>query len=199
MHAANLDGIWRHSQASHGGVSRAAKGADCKSAGAAFVGSSPTSPTNRKAEYRGQGSESGQSCSDARIRVPFLGCGCSSMVEQQPSKLMTRVRFPSPAPLRGWNAAIATLANGPSIMHIHAAAGRRVRRDRFRRSVAQLARAPVSKTGGWGFESLHSCQAPKIRRRARNLESRRRYRKLQEHPTRETRLWRFSLARGTSR
>ena len=26
------------------------------------------------------------------------------------------------------------------------------------RSVAQLARAPVSKTGGWGFESLHSCQ-----------------------------------------
>jgi hypothetical protein len=45
--AANLDGIWRHSLASHGGVSRAAKGADCKSAGAAFVGSSPTSPTNR--------------------------------------------------------------------------------------------------------------------------------------------------------
>ena len=27
-----------------------------------------------------------------------------------------------------------------------------------RRSVAQLARAPVSKTGGCGFESLHSCQ-----------------------------------------
>ena len=26
-------------------------------------------------------------------------CGCSSMVEQQPSKLMTRVRFPSPAPM----------------------------------------------------------------------------------------------------
>ena len=25
-------------------------------------------------------------------------CGCSSMVEQQPSKLNTRVRFPSPAP-----------------------------------------------------------------------------------------------------
>ena len=24
--------------------------------------------------------------------------GCSSMVEQKPSKLMTRVRFPSPAP-----------------------------------------------------------------------------------------------------
>src|SRR5262249_47456374 len=28
------------------------------------------------------------------------------------------------------------------------------------RSVAQLARARVSKTGGWGFESLHSCQPP---------------------------------------
>ena len=26
-------------------------------------------------------------------------CGCSSMVEQQPSKLNTRVRFPSPAPI----------------------------------------------------------------------------------------------------
>src|SRR5258706_1564662 len=48
MHAAILDGSWRHSLASHGGVSRAAKGADCQSAGAAFVGSSPTSPTNRK-------------------------------------------------------------------------------------------------------------------------------------------------------
>ena len=24
-----------------------------------------------------------------------------------------------------------------------------------------MARAPVSKTGGWGFESLHSCQPSK--------------------------------------
>ena len=31
-------------------------------------------------------------------------CGCSSMVERQPSKLVTRVRFPSPAPemIRSW-------------------------------------------------------------------------------------------------
>jgi preprotein translocase subunit SecE len=29
-----------------------------------------------------------------------------------------------------------------------------------RRGVAQLARAPVSKTGGWGFETLHPCQLP---------------------------------------
>ena len=28
-----------------------------------------------------------------------IWCGCSSMVEQKPSKLMTRVRFPSPAPV----------------------------------------------------------------------------------------------------
>ena len=27
-----------------------------------------------------------------------------------------------------------------------------------RRPVAQLARAPVSKTGGWGFKSLLACQ-----------------------------------------
>ena len=25
-----------------------------------------------------------------------------------------------------------------------------------------MARAPVSKTGGWGFESLHSCQSKKF-------------------------------------
>ena len=39
-----------------------------------------------------------------RVRVPPVGFGgvepggCSSMVELQPSKLATRVRFPSPAP-----------------------------------------------------------------------------------------------------
>jgi hypothetical protein len=25
-----------------------------------------------------------------------------------------------------------------------------------------MARAPVSKTGGWGFEPLHSCHPPKL-------------------------------------
>ncbi len=29
-----------------------------------------------------------------------------------------------------------------------------------------MARAPVSKTGGWGFESLHSCQVPELMFRA---------------------------------
>ena len=38
-----------------------------------------------------------------QLRAP-AACGCSSMVEPQPSKLMTRVRFPPPAPVgwRGW-------------------------------------------------------------------------------------------------
>jgi hypothetical protein len=40
-------------------VSRAAKGADCKSAGYAFAGSSPASPTNlkmkKKFEFAGEG------------------------------------------------------------------------------------------------------------------------------------------------
>ena len=30
--------------------------------------------------------------------LKLIRCGCSSMVELKPSKLMTRVRFPSPAP-----------------------------------------------------------------------------------------------------
>ena len=71
-----------------GGMSRAAKGADCKSAGFAFVGSSPTSPTTAWGRR-----QDGLGSSD----TGFPG-GCSSMVEQQPSKLNTRVRFPSPAP-----------------------------------------------------------------------------------------------------
>ena len=32
------------------------------------------------------------------LRVTIYLCGCSSMVEPQPSKLITWVRFPSPAP-----------------------------------------------------------------------------------------------------
>ena len=71
----------------------------------AFVGSSPTSPTNRK--IRNQKSESVCDSSEiSDIRCPtsrFLrereARGYSSMVEQQPSKLNMRVRFPLPAPL----------------------------------------------------------------------------------------------------
>ena len=38
-------GLFRRGQYPRGGMSRAAKGADCKSAGLAFAGSSPASPT----------------------------------------------------------------------------------------------------------------------------------------------------------
>jgi hypothetical protein len=62
-HASNL--IW-------GEIPKWPNGADCKSAGSAYRGSSPLLPTNPS--------------------------GCSSVVEPQPSKLVARVRFPSPAP-----------------------------------------------------------------------------------------------------
>src|SRR5215470_16076892 len=42
-------------------------------------------------------------------------CGCSSMVEQQPSKLNTRVRFPSPAP----TISITSDTLGPSFGQIY--------------------------------------------------------------------------------
>ena len=83
-------GEWRMVRAwvgeSHnGGVPERLKGTDCKSVGYAYVGSKPTPSTINR-----------------RVRRDELGIsGCSSMVEQQPSKLMTRVRFPSPAPTVG--------------------------------------------------------------------------------------------------
>jgi hypothetical protein len=80
-----------------GGVSRVAKGADCKSAGLRlrrFESYLPHQPgaAGRKIDAGCRASPT------FVIRLPTSRCGCSSMVEQQPSKLMTRVRFPSPAP-----------------------------------------------------------------------------------------------------
>ena len=73
-----------------GGLPEWLKGADCKSAGYAYTGSNPVAPI-------------GVSTIDL-CRLAGIGAwrglpdrGCSSMVEQQPSKLNTRVRFPSPA------------------------------------------------------------------------------------------------------
>ena len=79
------------SYARGGGVSRVAKGADCKSAGLRLRRFESYLPHHTNAGRR----------TDARSRTGRSRprCGCSSMVEQQPSKLMTRVRFPSPAPL----------------------------------------------------------------------------------------------------
>ena len=88
----------RDATSESGGVSRAAKGADCKSAGLRL---------RRFESYLPHHSEDSERTTEDRIRhrpppsvVCSLSfeCGCSSMVEQQPSKLMTRVRFPSPAP-----------------------------------------------------------------------------------------------------
>ena len=52
----------------------------------------------------------------------------------------------------------AGLANTPSIMHIHAAAGRYGPPQTLPEECSSMARAPVSKTGGCRFESCHSCQ-----------------------------------------
>ena len=45
----------------------------------------------------GPGGRRFESCHPELNFIKFLVCGCSSMVEHQPSKLDTWVRFPSPA------------------------------------------------------------------------------------------------------
>ena len=70
-----------------GGVPERSKGSDCKSDGSAFGGSNPPPST--------------------MVKRRCCVCGCSSMVELQPSKLITWVRFPSPAPCLLGSARIA--------------------------------------------------------------------------------------------
>src|SRR3954468_23719545 len=83
---------------SAGGVPERLKGADCKSVGLAptLVRIQPPPPVVGCLQKR----KAGVCKAAAEIAgEPFLESGgCSSMVEQKPSKLMTRVRFPSPAP-----------------------------------------------------------------------------------------------------
>src|SRR5205085_1873391 len=106
-----------------GGVPERSKGADCKSAGSAFEGSNPSPSTSRETrDQRPATSDETTRPGGGFAALGFLGRtagpagrrklvhrergGCSSMVEQKPSKLTTRVRFPSPAPTRdafhGW-------------------------------------------------------------------------------------------------
>ena len=67
---------------------------------------SPASRATARQASSASPSEAGEDCrakaAQQRRRAGFCIVtarrGCSSMVEQQPSKLMTRVRFPSPAP-----------------------------------------------------------------------------------------------------
>src|SRR6516164_10693932 len=47
--------------------------------------------------------------------------------------------------------------------------GRYLPRPCRHRAVAQLARVPVSKTGGWGFESLLPCECGPCRLRAHDV------------------------------
>jgi hypothetical protein len=68
-----------------GGVPEWLKGTGCKPVGIAYVGSNPTPSTTVRRFARPGGQ--------------YRECGCSSMVELQPSKLVTRVRFPPPAPV----------------------------------------------------------------------------------------------------
>lgn len=81
----------------HGEIPKWPTGMDCKSIGSAFRGSNPLLPTrtHRVAHF----CVSHKCVAHARVfhnNVTCLG-GCSSMVEPQPSKLVTRVRLPSPA------------------------------------------------------------------------------------------------------
>src|SRR5678815_3319715 len=85
-----------------GGVPERSKGADCKSAGSAFEGSNPSPSTREQATGDREQADGAGPC-QRRELLPapdlcYLTRGCSSMVEQKPSKLTTRVRFPSPAP-----------------------------------------------------------------------------------------------------
>ena len=111
-------------QGNDGGVPERPMGPDCKSGGNAFTGSNPVAPTRfaawmrprcrscvqadafldvfgqqcpltKREEERGTGSQAG--VRSAGSGQPVRDRGCSSMVEFQPSKLATWVRFPSPA------------------------------------------------------------------------------------------------------
>ena len=106
-----------------GGFPERSKGSDCKSDGIAFAGSNPAPPiksnTLKKTGGRhvlpqknayttaSKSFDTGEQSKRDQLSISFVGhvqsnvrfylCGCSSMVEPQPSKLKTRVRFPSPA------------------------------------------------------------------------------------------------------
>lgn len=85
-----------------GGILKRSTRSDCKSDGLAFAGSNPASPTSSEppsaqAWVPGQCGLVSAPCPTRATRPG----GRSSMVEPQPSKLMTRVRIPSPAPPPG--------------------------------------------------------------------------------------------------
>ena len=64
------------------------------------AGSSPATPTNinMREWLSGRASPCQGERREFESRLPLQICGYGSMVERQPSKLNTRVRFPLPAP-----------------------------------------------------------------------------------------------------
>ncbi len=83
-----------------------------------YVGA-PVSGVPRRCQM-GNALPAGPLPSVARIGIESAPRGCSSMVEQQPSKLNTRVRFPSPAPA----SARFFSARSPSARRLGAASSR---------------------------------------------------------------------------
>ena len=91
-----------------------------------------------------------------------MRCGCSSMVEHQPSKLVAWVRFPSPAPNNRFASSIyretakcACSAAGESIALLRRVSGVRIPSGAppFMAGVAQLVRASDCGPEGRGFDS----------------------------------------------
>ena len=78
------------------GYSSGQRGQTVNLLASAYVGSSPTPSTNVQPVGERRAPRVHVA---ARERSPPSQCGCSSMVEPQPSKLMTWVRIPSPAPI----------------------------------------------------------------------------------------------------
>ena len=80
-----------------GGVPKRPTGADCKSAGYCLR-RFESYPLHQNCMQRLVARLLWQP-TNLRVTRRVKECGCSSMVEPQPSKLMTWVRFPSPAPV----------------------------------------------------------------------------------------------------
>ena len=85
----------RRAACDRGGVAERLKAADCKSADVRLR-RFESYPLHQRSRSRRDG---GRQWVERQQQVEaWAECGCSSMVELQPSKLATWVRFPSPAP-----------------------------------------------------------------------------------------------------
>ena len=117
---------------------------------------------NRGVAQLGQSAWFGTRRSQVRILSPRLLCGCSSMVEHQPSKLDTWVRFPSPAftlPSQcNMCSQLSWIEQRPSKPWVGGSNPFEHIRDKSRWpmvGIAQLVSAPDCGSGGPGFESLY--------------------------------------------